>query len=91
MANFYLISFDPTTTDATSLHEVIKNAGFLSWWHYLGSSYIIKTKNRNLDNVHNLIKTNWPGNRFLIVKIMPEFRNGWLTPDAWKWFREKVD
>lgn len=92
MANFYLISFDPSTIDTTALHKVIANSSsFIAWWHYLGSAYLVKTTSKNLAGVHTEILEKWPNNRFLIIKVDPAIRNGWLPPDAWEWFKKHVD
>lgn len=91
MANFYIISFDPEKTDSTGLHRIIKDSStFISWWHYISSVYIVKT-NENLAGVHAELQRKWPNNRYIIIKLDPQHRNGWLNHDAWEWFRKKVD
>ena len=90
MANFYLVAFDPHKTDSMAMHQVIKNMPTVSWWHYFGSTYIIKS-NRTLQKISDEITLKWPRQRFLIVKIDPTVRNGWLQPDAWQWFRKQID
>lgn len=88
MNNFYLISFDHDKADADALNKVIKeNSSFITWWHYLSSTYIVKTK-LSLSDVNNDIRAKWPNQRFMIVEIKPTNYNGWLQPDAWKWFAD---
>ena len=91
MANFYLIAYDPAKTDTVSLNEFIKNnPKFINWWHYIKSMYLIKT-NDNLAGVHQELLKQWPKNRYLVIKVDPTYRNGWLNPEAWKWFQKNVD
>lgn len=89
-ANFYYISYDPSTTDTSRLHKIIDSQGFNTWWHYLKSGYIIKTTKHNLADIHEILQKDWPGNRYLIIKLDPRYRNGLLAPDAWAWFKRNV-
>jgi hypothetical protein len=91
MANFYLITIDPQTSNQTALHQVIaNNPVFINWWHYLSSTYIVKT-NENLVGVQAELQKKWPKNRYLLIKVDPKHRDGWLVPDAWKWFKDNVN
>jgi|GEM_PF-4021442 len=91
MANFYIIAYDPATTASADLHKIIEsNPSFISWWHYIKTIYIVKT-NESLSTVQKDILSKWPKNRFIIIKLDPTVRNGWLPPDAWEWFKKKVD
>jgi hypothetical protein len=91
MASFYMISFDADKVDTASLHTVIKSSGqFLTWWHYLSSTYIVKSNNTVFQITDDLI-TKWPNQRFVIVKIDPYTYSGWLNKDAWQWFKDHRD
>jgi hypothetical protein len=91
MANFYIISYDPSTTNSAGLHKIIENNPDIThWWHYIKTAYLVKTTN-NLDGIHSAILREWPNNRYLIIKVNPEYRNGWLPPDAWAWFKKNAD
>lgn len=90
-SNFYLIVFNPAIVNTVALHKFIKESPlFLQWWHYINSVYIVKTKS-NLASVDAEITRSWPNNQYLIIKLEPDYRNGLLPPDAWKWFKENVD
>ena len=90
--NLYILTFDPHKTDAPSLHKAISNNTLItSWWHYLGSTYIIKSDS-SVGTITDDILKNWPNQRFFMAKIdtTPGNRNGWLPKEAWEWIRNNV-
>lgn len=91
MASFYMISFDADKVDTSALHKVIKESDlFITWWHYLSSTYIVKS-HRTVHQVTDELLTKWPNQRFVIVKIDPSAHSGWLNKDAWDWFKTHKD
>lgn len=82
----YIITYDLKNSPArnySTLIFAIKNIG--PWWHYLESTWIIKT-DLNAGQVWNYLYTHINGNdRLLIVKIEPYDKGGWLPQDAWAW------
>ena len=90
MANFYLIAVDKDK-DTTALHNFIDSSPmFINWWHYISSAYIVKT-NDNLAGVQAALQRNWPNNRYLLIKVDPTYRDGWLNPEAYQWFRDNAN
>lgn len=83
----HLISFDPHKVNANDLHEVIANdIPITTWWHYLGSTYLIKT-NSSVKDIADIIERRWPKQRYLIIRVDAREFNGWLPPKAWDWIR----
>lgn len=84
--NKYIITYDLKNSPARNYGNLIlaiKNIG--PWWHYLESTWIIKT-DLNAGQIWNCLYTHINGNdRLLIVKIEPYDKGGWLTKDAWDW------
>lgn len=84
----YLISYDlrKPGRDYASLHNAIKSAP--TWWHYIESTWIIKTE-QSIEDWYNKIRTTTDGNdSFIIVDITKQNRQGWLPQKAWEWIRE---
>jgi hypothetical protein len=81
----YLLAFDPHKVDAKSLHNVINSSPYIkTWWHYIGSTYLISSS-YTLKTVKNDIKSRWPDQRYIIVKIDTDSYAGWLPQKAWDW------
>lgn len=84
--NKYLITYDlknKSIRDYQSLFIAIKSVG--TWWHYLDSTWIVKT-NLNSQQIWNILEKNLPRNdRILVVKIDNFDKWGWLPADAWNW------
>lgn len=84
----YVITFDPHKVDANQLHSIIDQSRlFLSWWHYVGSTYLVKSEFSSSDITDEIIKK-WPKNRFFVAEIDPYNYNGWLPPKAWEWIKK---
>jgi len=83
----YTITFDPHKVDADALYSVINSSPYIStWWHYLGSTYLIKSE-YSTSTICDYIIQKWPKQRFFIAKIDPYQYSGWLPPKAWEWIR----
>jgi len=84
--NKYLITYDlknKSIRDYQSLFIAIKSLG--SWWHYLDSTWIIKT-NLNSQQIWNMLSKHLLTNdHILVVKIDGSDKWGWLPQDAWSW------
>lgn len=83
--NKYLITYDLNNKSRSydGLYAAIKNLG--AWWHYLDSTWIIKTNltsSQIWTNLSNHITTT---DRLLIIKIDFNDKWGWLSQDAWDW------
>lgn len=85
MHKIYILSFDPYKTNAGWLHEVIKSSPYITnWWHYLGSTYVIKSS-YTLATVQNDIIARWPNQHFLLMEVNAQNYAGWLPKVAWDW------
>lgn len=85
----YLITYDLKTPKRNyeGLYEAIKRAS--SWWHYLESTWIVKTSESVSDFSRRLNEQLGENDRLLVVNITNADRNGWLPKKAWEWIREK--
>jgi hypothetical protein len=66
----------------TELYDFLKGHG--TWWHYLASTWLIKTSkppSQVSDEIKPFIHA---GDRVLIVEFTGQY-NGWLPKDAWTW------
>ena len=84
--NKYLITYDlknKSIKEYQSLFIAIKSLG--SWWHYLDSTWIVKT-NLNSQQIWNLLGPHLLRNDYIIVvKIDTSDKWGWLPQKAWDW------
>jgi len=86
--NKYLITYDlkNKSHNYNDLYLSIKSLG--SWWHYLDSTWIIKT-NLNSAQIWNFLGRHITTvDHMLIVKIEPNDKFGWLPQDAWNWLNQ---
>lgn len=85
----YLITYDLKNPNRNydGLHNAIKGLGH--WWHYLESTWIIKTNN-NLVQIQNALLSQIDQNdRLLVIQVVNQ-KTGWLTKDAWDWINQNV-
>lgn len=88
MNKIYLLVFDPYKTNASGLHDIIKNNTYIAnWWHYLGSAYLIKSR-YTLFTIQNDIITKWPNQHFLLIEVNAHNAGGWLPQAAWDWINQ---
>ena len=84
--NKYLITYDlknKNIVNYENLYVAIKEIG--SWWHYLDSTWIVKT-NLNSQQIWNILGQHLCTNdNILVVKIDNFDKWGWLPQDAWNW------
>ena len=82
--NTYLITYDlKYKSEYNSLYVAIKGLG--RWWHYLDSTWIVKT-NMSAQQIWNLLgKHIVTSDRMLVIKIDISDKQGWLPKDAWDW------
>ena len=84
----YLISYDLKSSekDYKDLFKTIKNFG--NWWHYLDSTWIIKT-NLSSGEIWSQLKKYFEGNDYLFIVEITKNYAGFLPKDAWKWIKEQ--
>lgn len=85
----YCISYDlkAPNRDYTGLYDAIKSA--YPWWHFLESTWLIKTAETPSDiwnRLHKHIDTN---DRLLIIEVRDNVQ-GWLAKEAWDWIHQNV-
>jgi hypothetical protein len=84
--NKYLITYDlnnKAIRSYESLFLAIKSVG--PWWHYLESTWIVKTNLTSAQIWDYLASHITSTDRMLIVKIDNSDKWGWLPQDAWNW------
>ncbi len=89
MRNNYLITYDlkGPPSKYRDVSEEIKQLG--AWWHYLESTWIVKSSTLNADSMFaKLEKHISGGDRVLIIKVDKNDKQGWLPQDAWDWINE---
>lgn len=84
--NKYLITYDlknKSIKNYESLYIAIKTIG--TWWHYLDSTWILKTNLTSKQIYEKLASNLLTNDHILIVKIESNDKWGWLPADAWTW------
>lgn len=72
--------------DYSALYAAIKGCG--AWWHYLGSTWIVKTT-QSIGDVAALLRSTIDQNdSIIVVDITGKARDGWLPQKAWDWIRD---
>jgi len=83
----YLVSYDLKVPGRNyeGVISVLKSS--LAWWHYLESTWIIRT-NLTIDEWNNKLLSQMDKNdSLLIIDVTGKPRNGWLNKKAWEWLR----
>ena len=85
----YIISYDlkKPDRDYTGLFEAIK--GFDGWWHYLESTWIVKTGD-DPNQIWEKLKPHIDENDNLLIIEAGKERQGWLPKKAWDWIRNNL-
>lgn len=73
----------------SKFHDRLTKAnGVKGWWHYIGSTYIIKVENTiSAHNISEFIQKLAPKRKFLTMEVHFTDYNGWLPQDAWDWIK----
>ena len=89
----YLITYDLKDSSLNTyieLHKAIKASG-ASWWHYLESTWIIKTTQLSANEISSkLVPHIKQGDRLLVIEIDTSNKQGWLPKDAWDWLNTSL-
>ncbi len=88
-------NISPKKRDYTPLYEAIKGHPASTWWHYLDSTWLVKTTEtprQMSDRLKPHIDSK--NDSLLIVKTRisqgtTEKPAGWLPREAWDWINEK--
>ena len=89
MSKVYNVSYDlkKVGQNYDGLIKELKES--LSWWHYLDSTWLIKT-NETPSQLWNRLKPNVDDNdRMLIIEVCNN-TSGWLSEKAWEWINKNV-
>ena len=80
----YIISYDLTQPDRdySGLYGAIE--GFNTWWHYLESTWIVKTTD-SPDEIFEKLKPYVDENDNLLIVGVGKKHQGWLPKKAWDW------
>jgi hypothetical protein len=71
----------------TDLFEALKAED--SWWHYIGSTWLIDTKEKSAEDFLDKIKAHFQkGDRVLITQVVNGY-NGLLPQQAWNWLKNR--
>ena len=82
----YIISYDLTKPerDYKGLYEAIKSFG--TWWHYLESTWLIKT-NDTPSKILESLKSHIDKDDNLLIIEAGKKHSGWLPKKAWDWIK----
>jgi hypothetical protein len=69
-----------------ALYEAIKGCG--SWWHYLGSTWLIDST-LNATGIWSRLSPHVDKNDNILVIGVTRDYSGWLPQDAWDWIKER--
>lgn len=70
-----------------ALHEAIKGCG--SWWHYLGSTWLVDT-NLNAKGIWDRLSPYVDKNDNMFIVSITRDYNGWLPKAAWDWINQRA-
>ena len=84
----YCISYDlkSPNKDYKGLYDAIK---MYPWWHFLESTWLIKTGESPVVVWNHLAKHIDTNDRILIIEVRDNVQ-GWLAKAAWEWIHENV-
>lgn len=89
----YLISYDLNKSDKNydGVFNAIKesSANGTTWWHYLDSTWIIKS-NLSVNDISSKIKLEADENDFFIVIEIKNNKQGWLPQKAWDYLNNTI-
>lgn len=85
----YSVSYDlgAPNRDYSGLYEALKASA--NWWHYLQSTWLIKTT-EGPEQLWNRLSSHLDkDDRVLIIEVRANYQ-GWLSDEAWEWIKENV-
>ncbi|MDU5083010.1 hypothetical protein [uncultured Tissierella sp.] len=88
----YLISCNLKNKDKNyeNLYGKIKESSYdNAWWHYLDSTWIIKSDLSLSEITSNLTSTIDKNDCLLVIEVKNTY-NGWLPKDAWDYLRDRI-
>ena len=85
--NLFLVVLYVTETNKSNVENAIKRAH--GWWHYFDSVWVISTARTLAQWQNRLRELVSDDERFLIVDIKNQERDGWLPSKAWTWLSDQ--
>lgn len=88
----YLVTYDLNKPgkDYTGLYQAIKDASDGNWWHYLDSTWLIRTQSSSANAVFQKIQPHLDSNdRCLVIEVTRNYQ-GWLDKDAWDYIKNHL-
>ena len=74
--------------DYPGMQKALKNAN--SWWHYLDSTWLLKTK-LSPEQWIDKLRPHFDQNDYLLVIEVKDNYQGWLPKKAWDWIHKNLD
>ena len=71
--------------------QLVELPEIITWSHYIKSSYILITEISTATKLNKLILPLMPNNRFLLIEVKLDNRNGRLPVAGWNWFKNHED
>src|SRR5688500_17377438 len=86
----YAINYDLKRPgqNCEALYDAIKNCG-ASWWHYLGSTWLVDTSLEAADIWNRLAPHVDKNDFFLVIGVTRDYQ-GWLPVAAWEWINSRT-
>ncbi|MEK4142133.1 hypothetical protein NST48_14350 [Paenibacillus sp. FSL M7-0547] len=87
----YLISYDLNKAGKNydGVYQAIKDSSTGVWWHYLDSTWIIKS-NLTVKQVSDNIRAETDSDDHFIVIEVKNNKQGWLPKKAWDYLNEHI-
>jgi len=91
MRKLYVLNFDSTKVNASTLHKAIKSSDLITnWSHYIADSYIIQSsagaKELSMD-----IREKYGGNFTHYLFRLDKNYHGFMPKKQWAWLKARQD
>ena len=93
--NYYIVTFDrkPDSTYKDFHSDFVGHARIQRWFHYIKSSYIVGTRMTSDELSDHFTKTarrhGLPVTHLVVLVELTD-RQGMVSKDAWRWFRNNA-
>ncbi len=91
----YIVSYErKPQPEYKEFHEAfVAHNGFITWWHYIQSCYLISTElsaNKISDHFNACAKAAGIPTTHLVLRVDLRDRQGMLVKDAWEWISNQT-
>ena len=92
---YYVVFFDrqPNAAYSAFHKDFVAHPRIKKWWHYIKSAYLIGSDlsaSELSKHARAVFEKHKIPNTHLVLAVDLKQRQGMLTEDAWKWFRENA-